>query len=815
MTYRAFFQTAFENDDEPSAWQSALAKATDWPDALIAPTGLGKTAGVVLAWAWRHAQGDPAAPHRLVYCLPMRTLVEQTAESARRWMAALGDVPGLPRSEDVHVLMGGADETRWFEHPERPAILIGTQDMLVSRALMRGYAMSRFRWPVDFALLHTDALWVLDEVQAMGAARPTSTQLEAFRRRLGGDRSARSLWVSATLKTEWLASVDFRHTPTVWRVPEDFPKDADNARIKAIVSAHKPLAPAKISPPSQKNKNEAKAYAQALAQAVIDRHRPGYPTLVIVNTVERAQAVHKALSTKPGVEILLIHSRFRPADRARIVDALPAPGSPRDAIIVATQAIEAGVDLSAAVLVTELAPWASLVQRFGRVNRRGEYTVEGGAPVVWIDVLGAADDKDAASRAAPYGVKDLEEARERLSKLSDAAPAGLTDPGDPQPVRRVLRRKDLIELFDTDPDLTGFDVDISPYVRDADDTDVRVFWRDDVANTLDAQPAATRDELCAIPIGRAKAWLKGKQAWHADPQARRGKGGRDSVPTWRRLSTDGPWPGLVLMLDASKGGYTADRGFDPDSKADVTPVRSNPDSGAETADADPDSRKDVPVPLTAHLSHVAAEAERLCAALGVTGAAREAVVTAARWHDVGKAHEDFQARLGNTDPGAVPLAKAAAYHRDRGRAYFRHELASALAFLAHHGWAREADLPAYLIAAHHGKVRLSLRALPKEQPAPDGRRFARGVWEGEPLPSVDLGDDTASPERTLVLSAMDLGRDDVTGASWTERTRALLDQYGPFRLAWLESLVRLADWRASEAEQMAARHYDPNGGADD
>ena len=39
------------------------------------------------------------------------------------------------------------------------------------------------------------------------------------------------------------------------------------------------------------------------------------------------------------------------------------------------------------------------------------------------------------------------------------------------------------------------------------------------------------------------------------------------------------------------------------------------------------------------------------------------------------------------------------------------------------------------------------------------------------------------------------------GPSWTERTLKLLDQYGPFQLAWLETLVRLADWRASAAEQ--------------
>jgi CRISPR-associated endonuclease/helicase Cas3 len=38
-----------------------------------------------------------------------------------------------------------------------------------------------------------------------------------------------------------------------------------------------------------------------------------------------------------------------------------------------------------------------------------------------------------------------------------------------------LRRKDLLDLFDTTPDLCGNDLDISRYIRDGDDTDVQVF----------------------------------------------------------------------------------------------------------------------------------------------------------------------------------------------------------------------------------------------------------------------------------------------------------------------------------------------------
>ena len=69
----------------------------------------------------------------------MRVLVEQTEGNARAWAAACRDRFGLGPS--VHVLMGGAVDDHWVEHPGEPAIIIGTQDMLLSRALMRGYGM--------------------------------------------------------------------------------------------------------------------------------------------------------------------------------------------------------------------------------------------------------------------------------------------------------------------------------------------------------------------------------------------------------------------------------------------------------------------------------------------------------------------------------------------------------------------------------------------------------------------------------------------------------------------------------------------------
>ena len=354
MTFDQFFSTAFGKDLSPFAYQQALANRA-WPDALIAPTGLGKTAAVVLGWAWQHIVDEYAPPRRLVYCLPMRTLVDQTERNVKEWLRRLGEADPHWKSRlpgpntGVHVLMGGMDEPRWFEKPEHPAILIGTQDMLLSRALMRGYAMSRFRWPVDFALLHNDAQWVFDEVQLMGSGLATSTQLEGFRRKLGTEIAARSLWVSATLHPDWLDTVDFKQSPKVWRVPDDFPEDAQSPHVRKLIDAPKPIQQASVAPVSAK-KADLAAYATALADETLRLHRENRTTLVVVNTVPRAQAVHKALQKKePPAHLALIHSRFRPQDRKEQMDKLPEPGEAKDLIVVATQAIEAGVDLSAAV----------------------------------------------------------------------------------------------------------------------------------------------------------------------------------------------------------------------------------------------------------------------------------------------------------------------------------------------------------------------------------------------------------------------------------------------------------------------------------
>ncbi|MDE0460285.1 MAG: CRISPR-associated endonuclease Cas3'' [Chromatiales bacterium] len=848
MNASEIYSLAFDQPTCPDFWQQQFAM-DEWPEVLIAPTGSGKTAGVTLGWAAHRLRTPRNTPRRLVWCLPMRTLVEQTAVAVRDWFDRLytyGTEKGLlPGPQDIHVLMGGVEAVRWLDSPNRPAVVIGTQDMLLSRALMRGYASSRAIWPMEFALLHMDAQWVFDEVQLMGAGRATSAQLEAFRRHDVGrmaqedhtlPRSARSLWISATLDPDWLRTVDFR-TPAADAVRRVDPQQERDERLRRLTTAKKVLTRTPMAPGSGKAA-DVNAYIAQLARSVLDAHRPGRMTLVILNRVQRAQDLHATLAremknTATPPTLALVHGRFRPADRRREFEKVVGRngrGGAKDVIVVATQAVEAGVDFSAAVLFSELAPWPSMVQRFGRANRYAE--IEDGADVRWLDLLAKVeDDKTAEDLSLPYSAGDMKAARERLQTLTDVAPAMLPPAGDIEPPRQVIRRKDLDDLFDTDPDLTGFDVDVSPYVRDAEDADVRVFWQD-LSSIGDKPPHPRAEELCAVPIGAARDWLMKVRKQHSpifvrDPQWRRTDGSIGAAPPgWTRLAQD-PWPGLTLLADVTAGGYCETSGFTGNPKHIPSPIvdDSGPfdgstepthtrhaEAGGETEahDEDPRSEIGVPVLLSAHLKHVEGEAEALCNALEVDTDIRAAVIRAARWHDVGKVHDVFQDTMcrGLGDGEAVPeapLAKTVKPNLRHRRAYFRHELASALALLAQEHWSRDADLTAYLVAAHHGKVRMNLRALPRE-PAPTdtdraGARFARGIWEGDELQPVDLGGGERWPGGGLTLSLMELGWDETTGESWTERTHDLLTRFGPFRLAWMETLVRLADWRASAKER--------------
>lgn len=221
----------------------------------------------VLPWLYRRRfHSDPlvkeATPHWLVFVLPMRTLVEQTHRVITGWLQNLG------LSDDLacHLLLGGERLTNeWRMHPADDAIIVGTLDMVLSRALNRGYGASRYAWPVDFGLFNAGCQFVFDEIQLMGPALATSRQLHGLRAKLGEAMPCPSMWMSATVAEHRLQTADAPQLGARVELDDEDRSGRLRARLEATKTVRE-LRPA-----------NTKAPAKEIAAALLAEHRPGTP----------------------------------------------------------------------------------------------------------------------------------------------------------------------------------------------------------------------------------------------------------------------------------------------------------------------------------------------------------------------------------------------------------------------------------------------------------------------------------------------------------------------------------------------------------
>ena len=898
MTFDQFFKAARGDHQAPYAYQCRLAggeaadpeggftHGTDCRSQLInIPTGLGKTAAVVLAWLWNRVHHRSEKwPRRLVICLPMRTLVEQTHAEAAKWLEAHKlrwnetSNPSRVGKVGIHLLMGGEDSGDWDIHPECEAILIGTQDMLLSRALNRGYGMSRYRWPMHFGLLNNDCLWVMDETQLMGPGLSTACQLEALRsaaeggiNSFGGAGSV-TWYMSATNNPAQLRTREWRNV----KRPKGFEFGLTSAEKEATSGmVHERRSAAKRLELQPALNLETAASTETLVGSVLKRHEemltaiagnPALParTLIICNTVDRAVAIHAQLnSQKPeGCDLLLLHSRFRPPERREQMQRLKregVAGFPKGQIVVATQVIEAGVDVSSGILWSEVAPLASLVQRLGRLNRAGEFNESAWKPLAIVVGVGAQDaqpgekkeahekrEKDNAKRCLPYDFSKCKEAEAVLESLNgDASPASLeqSQAAVAASIPRCpysLQLHELIDFFDTDANLSLGFTDVSPFVRGLDeDTDLQVLWRESWLQTDGDEgtgapgftPDFQRDELCSVPLGKAfKArdmlnlgWLwRGKEAG------------------WVSMRDLQPAPGMTILLPLTAGGYDMAAGWTGDTADNKHGSHYQPKERL-TDEEQLSSLANGWQSIAVHTGEVTNELrEELRHLLSAPEhkTDQDALFNAVPWHDVGKNHPDWAGAVfkalqeaGITGKEAhqpfakFSLADCPSLHNGDGSLRFSgkelarelkklsrtfrpgiaHEVASALAFRAHEqtrlGAARDTDLASllaeYVIMSHHGRVRKVLRGeIPKFPSSAKDTNTVRGVSDGDLLPAVVIEGQALGCD-TLSTDCRRMGRGTNGHESYTRGVLRLLEHYGPFRLAFFEAIFRAADIRAS------------------
>jgi CRISPR-associated endonuclease/helicase Cas3 len=264
-------------------------------------------------------------------------------------------------------------------------------------------------------------------------------------------------------------------------------------------------------------------------------------------------------------------------------------------------------------------------------------------------------------------------------------------------------------------------------------------------------------------------------------------------------------PGISILLDSSSGAYSPEVGWDLSSKEAVRPVAPEVKEPEEAYPDDLLSELSYTQTLTAHSAEAKARCQEILTALQdlPLDEWRDELTRATHHHDWGKAHPVFQRTLHGTEE-VLPVYERLLAKSQRGgkhtRPHFRHELASALALLQ----TGASDLTVYLAACHHGKVRLGIRSLAGEERPKDkdGKpldyKFARGIWDNDELPAVELGDGVITEALKLDLAPMLLGASNGNDKSWLERMIALRDSLGIFRLAYLECLIRAADVRASK-----------------
>jgi CRISPR-associated endonuclease/helicase Cas3 len=498
MDFDEFVRTA-TGGKNPYPYQRRLANE-GLPDVLCVPTGAGKTLAATLPWLYRRLH-DEEPTRWLVLVLPQRVLVEQTVREVNSWLTALRR--GLHHDMSVDVLMGGEDrrDHQWRIDPHESRIFVGTQDMVLSRLLMRGYAETRAMWPVSFGLFHSGTQFVFDEVQLMGPGLRTSLQLQGLREAMTTALPCRSMWMSATLDPAQLRSVDFDRSLRVARLDEGDTSGGENEELGRRLAATRRVGRIELGAAT-----DVRKYATTLAERVVAEHQPGTRTLVVLNTVDRAIELFRAVTKlAPAVDLVLLHSRFRPGDRRLHTERAVREPSAAGDIVVSTQVLEAGVDITSSTLVSELAPWSSIAQRAGRCNRDGKAV---DARLLWVAP------PPGKGSSLPYEQVELDNSATILTELEGqpvtstqfAAQGG--DVGEV--IHPTLRRRDLRDLFDTAADLNGNDIDVGPYIRDADERTVYVAWR--ALPLPDDAGMPGGEELCPAPVAGVRALLKRSSA---------------------------------------------------------------------------------------------------------------------------------------------------------------------------------------------------------------------------------------------------------------------------------------------------------------
>jgi len=345
--YKQYFNIDSPYEYQIKVWQQV--NNLNFPLLLKSPTGSGKTEAVLAPFLSQFVDNDFYIAPRMIYVLPMRVLVNNVAERIKKYVKKIspyisveiqhGDLPDAPFFiSDIVVttldqfFYGFARSSKQVGHHfDMPAGAIASSIVIFDEAHI-------YRDSFTFSIMR--ALMEILYKSYVPFILMTATMPESLEKSL------------------------FENIPL-----------SDNQKIIGDIKLNSTLKITIERDPLYSN-NEVNISKSLLNK--IKNHK----TLIVVNQVKRAQKIYKELKIQLQLtdeQIVLLHSRFTRIDKEthekKALSLIPHKEEgkiiiPKNVgIVVSTQVLEAGIDFSAELLLTELAPADSLVQRAGRCAR--------------------------------------------------------------------------------------------------------------------------------------------------------------------------------------------------------------------------------------------------------------------------------------------------------------------------------------------------------------------------------------------------------------------------------------------------------------
>lgn len=396
----------------PMKWQTRLYRdyfaKGDLPTSLDVPTGLGKTS-VIAIWFIALTSGA-CLPRRLVYVVDRRAVVDQATTVAESIKEHSGEC-----DLRISTLRGQhADNRAWLEDPGKPAIIVGTVDMIGSRLLFSGYGVSKKSRSYHAGLLGVDSLIVLDESHLVPPFERLLESIEAgapcYGPRAEDDRRViprfRLLSLSATAQD---------HRGKQFRLDENQGDLDSDDIVNQRLHARKRI---RIESCAEAKLEDALAEQ---AWKLCDNGQQSARVLVYCNSREIARKTEQAITklaeaakmpiaTELFIGARRVRERMLAAERLSELGFLASTDTKlgRPAFVISTAAGEVGVDMDADHMVCDLVAWERMVQRFGRVNRMGI----GSAQIILVTEppkLSAAEKEATGKRSRDEKLSDKEQ----------------------------------------------------------------------------------------------------------------------------------------------------------------------------------------------------------------------------------------------------------------------------------------------------------------------------------------------------------------------------------------------------------------------